>query len=125
MGEEHAPARRDHGLRQGAVRHPRAVPGPFGRRPRPPRPPEQLRGRPAEGRPAAKWVKPELLPRIQVPTLLIHGRDDRVVSFETSLYLLASIPDSRLVLLNRCGHWAMIEHADEFNRLVADFIANN
>ncbi|MGW4412509.1 alpha/beta fold hydrolase [Nonomuraea sp. NPDC004702] len=78
-----------------------------------------------KGAPLPKWVKPELLPRIQVLTLLIHGRDDRVVSFETSLYLLANIPDSRLVLLNRCGHWAMIEHADEFNRLVADFIANN
>jgi len=76
------------------------------------------------GAPLPKWVKPELLPAIQTPTLLIHGRDDRVVSFETSLYLLANIPDSRLVLLNRCGHWAMIEHPDEFNRLVADFIAN-
>ncbi|KER68920.1 alpha/beta hydrolase [Burkholderia cepacia] len=76
------------------------------------------------GAPLPKWVKPELLPAIKTPTLLIHGRDDRVVSFETSLYLLANIPDSRLVLLNRCGHWAMIEHPDEFNRLVADFIAN-
>ncbi|WP_269502321.1 alpha/beta fold hydrolase [Burkholderia sp. IMCC1007] len=76
------------------------------------------------GAPLPKWVKPELLPAIKTPTLLIHGRDDRVVSFETSLYLLANIPDSRLVLLNRCGHWAMIEHPDEFNRLVGDFIAN-
>ncbi|UBU12580.1 alpha/beta fold hydrolase [Nonomuraea gerenzanensis] len=77
-----------------------------------------------KGAPLPRWVKPELLPAIQAPTLLIHGRDDRVVSFETSLYLLANIPDSRLVVLNRCGHWAMIEHADEFNRLVTDFIAN-
>lgn len=75
-----------------------------------------------KGAPLPIWVKPELLPRIQVPTLLIHGRDDRVVPFENSLHLLAAIPDSRLVLLNRCGHWAMIEHADEFNRLVTDFI---
>ena len=89
--------------------------------------PEHLRnyvaGLPA-GAPLPKWVKPELLPAIKTPTLLIHGRDDRVVSFETSLYLLANIPDSRLVLLNRCGHWAMIEHPDEFNRLVGDFIAH-
>ncbi|WP_322089499.1 alpha/beta hydrolase [Burkholderia sp. BCC1999] len=76
------------------------------------------------GAPLPKWVRPELLPAIKTPTLLIHGRDDRVVSFETSLYLLANIPDSRLVLLNRCGHWAMIEHPDEFNRLVGDFISN-
>jgi len=77
-----------------------------------------------KGAPLPKWVKPELLSGIKVPTLLIHGRDDRVVSFETSLFLLANIPNSRLVLLNRCGHWAMIEHPDEFNRVVGDFIAN-
>jgi 2-hydroxy-6-oxonona-2,4-dienedioate hydrolase len=29
------------------------------------------------------------------------------------------------VVLNHCGHWAMIEHADEFNRLVTDFVAHN
>ncbi|MEU3711201.1 alpha/beta fold hydrolase [Streptomyces catenulae] len=78
-----------------------------------------------EGAPLPKWVDPDLLPGIQVPTLLIHGRDDRVVPYESSLYLLANIPHSRLVLLNHCGHWAMIEHADEFNRLVTDFIAHN
>lgn len=62
------------------------------------------------------------LREIAAPTLLIHGRDDRVVPFENSLHLLAHIPDSRLVLLNRCGHWAQIEHAAEFNRLVANFV---
>ena len=36
-----------------------------------------------KGAPLPKWVKPELLPTIQAPTLLIHGRDDRVVSYET------------------------------------------
>ncbi|QBQ99604.1 alpha/beta fold hydrolase [Paraburkholderia pallida] len=90
--------------------------------------PEHLRNYVAglpKGAPLPKWVKPELLASIKVPTLLIHGRDDRVVSFETSLFLLANIPDSRLLLLNRCGHWAMIEHPDEFNRAVIDFIANN
>ena len=45
--------------------------------------------------------------------------------FEHSLRLVSMIPNSRLVLLNRCGHWAQLEHADEFNRLVADFVANN
>ena len=39
--------------------------------------------------------------------------------------LVAHIPNSRLMLLNRCGHWAMIEHAAEFNRLVTDFFLNN
>ncbi|MEU0936059.1 alpha/beta hydrolase [Embleya sp. NPDC005971] len=76
------------------------------------------------GTPLPTWVDPRLLPAITTPTLIIHGRDDRVVSYEVSLHLLANVPDSRLVLLNRCGHWAMIEHADEFNRLVTDFVRN-
>lgn len=78
-----------------------------------------------KGAPIPKWVRLEDLPKVEVPTLLIHGRDDRVVSYEHSLMLLALIPNSRLVVLNHCGHWAMIEHPDEFNRLVTDFIANN
>ena len=65
------------------------------------------------------------IPQIAVPTLLIHGKDDRVLHYEVSLWLLANISNSRLVLLNRCGHWAMIEHAAEFNRLVTDFLQNN
>lgn len=79
----------------------------------------------ARGGPIAKWFRLEDLPAVQIPTLLIHGRDDRVVHFESTLLLLAHIPNSRAVLLNRCGHWAQVEHAEEFNRLVIDFVANN
>jgi 2-hydroxy-6-oxonona-2,4-dienedioate hydrolase len=61
----------------------------------------------------------------RVPTLLIHGRDDRTVHFEASLRMVAMIPNSRMVLINRCGHWAQLEHPAEFNRLVDDFVANN
>ncbi len=59
---------------------------------------------------------------ITAPSLLIHGRDDRVVPFEHTLRLVRMIPDSRAYLINRCGHWAQLEHAAEFNRLVRDFI---
>ncbi|MCX6413333.1 MAG: alpha/beta hydrolase [Actinobacteria bacterium] len=62
---------------------------------------------------------------IQVPTLLIHGRDDRVVHYENSLKLVALIPNSRLVLLNRCGHWAQLEHADEFNQILDQFLVHH
>ena len=37
--------------------------------------------------------------------------------------LVSLVPNSRLVLLNRCGHWAQLEHAEEFNRLVSGFVA--
>jgi len=62
---------------------------------------------------------------ISAPALLIHGRDDRVVHYENSLRLVSLIQNSRLYLFNRCGHWAQVEHAQEFNRVVADLDANN
>ncbi|WP_437343272.1 alpha/beta fold hydrolase [Rhodococcus pyridinivorans] len=71
------------------------------------------------------WLDQSKLGDITAPTLLIHGRDDRVATFEGSLFLAAGIPNSRTVLINRCGHWAQLEHADEFNRLVTDFVLNN
>ncbi|MFI8089498.1 alpha/beta fold hydrolase [Streptomyces sp. NPDC086080] len=79
----------------------------------------------AHGAPIPVKVDRDRIPGIRVPTLLIHGKDDRVLHYEISLWLLANIPDARLVLLNRCGHWAMIEHAAEFNRLVVDFLTHN
>ncbi|MCC3312305.1 alpha/beta fold hydrolase [Nocardia africana] len=75
--------------------------------------------------PITIWVDPNRLSEITAPALLIHGRDDRVVTFETALVLAANIPDSRAHVINRCGHWAQLEHADEFNRLVADFVRHH
>ena len=76
----------------------------------------------AKGGPVSRWASLDVLAKSQIPMLLIHGRDDRVVHYENSLLLNAYVPNSRMVLMNRCGHWAMIEHADEFNRLVTDFV---
>jgi 2-hydroxy-6-oxonona-2,4-dienedioate hydrolase len=30
-----------------------------------------------------------------------------------------------MVLINRCGHWAQLEHAAEFNHLVDEFVSNH
>jgi 2-hydroxymuconate-semialdehyde hydrolase len=56
-------------------------------------------------------------------TLLIHGRDDRVIPLEVSLKLSQWISWSELHVFGRCGHWTQIEHRAAFNRLVGDFIA--
>ena len=66
-----------------------------------------------------------LLQKSTVPALLIHGRDDRTVHYEASLRLISMIPDSRMLLLNHCGHWAQLEHANEFNAMVDYFISNH
>jgi 2-hydroxymuconate-semialdehyde hydrolase len=67
---------------------------------------------------------PEHLIRgIRHPTLVVHGRDDRVIPLANALRLLELVDDSRLHVFGRCGHWTQIERAAEFNRLVGDFLA--
>ena len=51
-------------------------------------------------------------------TLIIHGRDDRIIPLETSLTLSRWISRSQLHVFGRCGHWTQIEHAARFARLV-------
>ncbi|HYN28590.1 MAG TPA: alpha/beta fold hydrolase [Dermatophilaceae bacterium] len=64
----------------------------------------------------------ELIAAIPHPTLVVHGRDDRIIPLRNAFRLLELVDDSRLHVFGRCGHWTQIERADEFNALVADFL---
>ncbi len=64
------------------------------------------------------------LARIDVPTLLVHGRDDQIIPLEaTSLRLLEILPSADLVVFSRCGHWTQIERAQDFQRQVDGFFS--
>lgn len=60
---------------------------------------------------------------IEHKTLVIHGRDDRVIPLSNSITLNSWIDDSQLHVFGRCGHWVQIEHNREFNQLVSNFLA--
>jgi 2-hydroxy-6-oxonona-2,4-dienedioate hydrolase len=62
------------------------------------------------------------LASIKSPVLLIHGRYDRMVAFEISIAILNHIEDSRMVLLNNCGHWAPFEKPAEWTAHVLAFL---
>jgi pimeloyl-ACP methyl ester carboxylesterase len=55
-------------------------------------------------------------------TLVVHGRDDRIVPVATSHHLAARIDDSELHVFGRCGHWTQLERADAFHDLVRGFL---
>lgn len=61
---------------------------------------------------------------IEHPTLIVHGRDDRIIPLAGSLWLLEQLPDADLHVFARCGHWAMLEQPEGFARLVRDFITS-
>jgi 2-hydroxymuconate-semialdehyde hydrolase len=79
--------------------------------------------------PRQRWIEAMAHPEADIrklthPTLLVHGRDDRVIPLSTSLTLLEWIDNSQLHVFGRCGHWTQIEHAGAFAELVTCFLRN-
>nr|WP_221185449.1 alpha/beta hydrolase [Flexivirga oryzae] len=77
--------------------------------------------------PRQRWIEALRTPEKQiaeldVPTLIVHGREDRVIPLQSSLRLLELIPHAQLHVFGECGHWTQIEHAREFNALLSDFL---
>jgi len=64
------------------------------------------------------------LPNIEAPTLIIWGRYDRMCVFEIGIAALNNIDDSRLVLLNKCGHWPPYEKPEEYTSHLLNFLKN-
>jgi 2-hydroxymuconate-semialdehyde hydrolase len=62
------------------------------------------------------------LAALRVPTLLVHGREDRVIPLEVSTRLSALIPNADLHVFGHCGHWTQIERKDAFNALTLAFL---
>ena len=56
-------------------------------------------------------------------TLIIHGREDRVIPVGNSLKLLQLIDNAQLHVFGKCGHWTQIEHTEEFANLLRNFFA--
>jgi pimeloyl-ACP methyl ester carboxylesterase len=62
------------------------------------------------------------LHEITVPTLLIHGAQDRAVPLSYAQKAHALIKNSELVILQDCGHWAQREKPEEFHQVVSTFL---
>jgi 2-hydroxy-6-oxo-octa-2,4-dienoate hydrolase len=59
---------------------------------------------------------------IEAPTLVLHGREDRVVPVQCGQLLAQHIPNADLHLFAKCGHWVQVERRADFLRLVRDFV---
>ena len=65
---------------------------------------------------------PLMLGRLTMPTLIVWGREDKIVPLECAERFHAAIPRSRLAIIDRCGHFPHFEQPAEFNRALADFL---
>jgi pimeloyl-ACP methyl ester carboxylesterase len=64
----------------------------------------------------------DVLARIDVPTLLLHGDMDVRAPLSVAEALHAAIPTSRLVVFRGVGHVSSVEAAERFNEDVRDFL---
>lgn len=67
-------------------------------------------------------ITEEQVRAITAPTLLVHGREDRVVPVDVAWNMVHLLPDGDLHVFSRCGHWTQIERSAEFNSLVKEFL---
>jgi pimeloyl-ACP methyl ester carboxylesterase len=59
---------------------------------------------------------------VRAPTLVLWGREDRLIAAETGLRLSERIPGARLVVLPDAGHMPQEEAPEAFSREVAGFL---
>ena len=61
------------------------------------------------------------LPNVAVPTLLVWGQEDKGGAREVGLQMLRKLQNARMHIFQRCGHWAQVEHQQEFEQVVLNF----
>ncbi|MFT5761003.1 MAG: pimeloyl-ACP methyl ester carboxylesterase [Polaribacter sp.] len=58
------------------------------------------------------------LPKMRQPTCLIWGKHDKVTPPEVAVDFDKLLPDSNLFWIEKCGHAAMMERPEEFNKVL-------
>jgi pimeloyl-ACP methyl ester carboxylesterase len=61
----------------------------------------------------------------QLPTTVIGARQDRVTPFRHTQVLMEQLPDAETLILDPCGHMAMIEYHDRVNAALEDLICRS
>lgn len=63
-----------------------------------------------------------LFPLVEVPTLLIWGRNDTATPLSDAQLMEKTMKDAGLVVLENCGHYSFLEQQGIFNRVMASFM---
>jgi pimeloyl-ACP methyl ester carboxylesterase len=63
----------------------------------------------------------DLLPRLNVPTLVVWGDRDRMIPLRHAQEAVAQLPDARLVVLEQAGHFPHLDQPERFAELMRGF----
>ena len=64
------------------------------------------------------------LERITIPTLIMHGKKDKICSFDLAEQMKSGISNSRLIAFENSGHSLFLEETQKFNRELIRFARN-
>jgi pimeloyl-ACP methyl ester carboxylesterase len=64
----------------------------------------------------------ELLPGIDVPTLVVVGQDDVIATVDEMQAIADAIPDAAWLVVPQAGHMSPLENPDVFNEALAEFV---
>lgn len=78
---------------------------------------------------AMQWIRdqgglfydPDFIARVRCPTLVVNGKQDKVVPLANAYRFLELIAKSWGYILPDCGHWAMVEHPNDFAQATIAF----
>jgi non-heme chloroperoxidase len=65
------------------------------------------------------------LGEIKIPTLIMHGKKDKICSFDLALQMKAGIADSHIIVFEKSGHSLFLEEVAKFNKELIRFSKNN
>lgn len=65
------------------------------------------------------------LPKMTTPTCIIWGRNDIVTPPEVAEEFNTLLPNSELFWIDKCGHAAMMEHPEEFNKILDSWLTKH
>ncbi len=64
----------------------------------------------------------DVLPKINIPSLVIVGRDDEYTPVAKAEELQENLINCKLLIIEDAGHMPNLEHPDAFNKAVLDFL---
>ena len=73
--------------------------------------------------PRPETILIEKLSQLKVPTLFVHGANDRVFPLKDVREAFSMAPHARIKVFGECGHCPHIEKAVEFNDIVMEFLS--
>ena len=65
------------------------------------------------------------LKKIEIPTLILHGKHDKICSFDLAEQMKAGISNSHIVTFEHSGHSMFLEETQKFNTELIKFAQEN